>query len=223
VLVTLWSTKGGAGTSVTAAALALVLARRPGGALLVDTGGDQPAVLGMAEPDGPGVADWLAAGTDVPADGLARIERPVHEGLALLPRGEGTLGHPERSEVLAAVLARDPRAVVVDAACLGDPAGATDDVEVRRTLAAAAVHSLLVTRPCYLALRRAVGVPLTPSGLVVVHEPGRVLDADDVAAVLDAPVLARVTVDPAVSRAVDAGLLAGRLPRGLERALRHAA
>jgi hypothetical protein len=223
VLVTLWSAKGGAGTSVTAAALALVLARRPGGALVVDTAGDLPAVLGLAQPDTPGVAEWLAAGADVPADGLARLELPVTEGLALLPRGRAALCSPARAEVLASILGRDPRAVVVDAGCLGGASSGEADVEVRRALAAGAVHSVLVTRPCYLALRRAVAVPLTPSGLVVVAEPGRALDADDVAAVLDAPLLARVTVDPAVARAVDAGLLVGRLPRGLERALRHAA
>ena len=49
-LLTLWSPKGGSGTSVFAAACALVLARGPG-ARLVDLGGDQPAIFGLgAEP-----------------------------------------------------------------------------------------------------------------------------------------------------------------------------
>jgi hypothetical protein len=40
--------------------------------------------------------------------------------------------------------------------------------------------------------------------------------------VLGVPVRAEVEVDSAVARAVDAGLLARRVPRGLERALRGA-
>ena len=55
-----WSVKGGAGTTVVAAALALVLSRsRP--MLLADLGGDSPAALGMPEPSGPGLVDWLAS------------------------------------------------------------------------------------------------------------------------------------------------------------------
>jgi hypothetical protein len=41
--------------------------------------------------------------------------------------------------------------------------------------------------------------------------------------VVGAPVLAEIEADPAVARAVDAGLLRGRLPRSLERGLRDAA
>jgi hypothetical protein len=41
--------------------------------------------------------------------------------------------------------------------------------------------------------------------------------------VVRAPVLAEVELDPAVARTVDAGLLAGRLPRSLAKALSDAA
>ena len=54
-------------------------------------------------------------------------------------------------------------------------------------------------------------------------EPGRSLTRHDVAAALGAPVVAVVEIDPAVARAVDAGLLASRLPRGLARELRGVA
>jgi hypothetical protein len=90
-------------------------------------------------------------------------------------------------------------------------------------VAARSTHSLLVTRACYLALRRALDPPLRPSGVVLVTEPGRALDRGDVERVVGAPVRAEVGFDPAVARAVDAGLLVSRLPRGLERSLRHAA
>jgi len=54
-MVTLcWAAKGGSGTTVVTTTLALE-STRP--ALLVDLAGDIPAVLGMAEPDRPGIAD----------------------------------------------------------------------------------------------------------------------------------------------------------------------
>ena len=79
--------------------------------------------------------------------------------------------------------------------------------------------ALLVTRPCYLALRRAVGDPrlARSSGAILVDEPGRVLDADDVAAVLGVPVVARFPVRADIARAVDAGVLRDRLPAALAR------
>jgi hypothetical protein len=66
--------------------------------------------------------------------------------------------------------------------------------------------------------------PLRPSEVVVVREPGRSLSRHDIESALGAPVRAEIEADPAVARAVDAGLLmARRLPRSLERGLRHAA
>lgn len=217
MLVSCWSAKGGSGTTVVSVALACVLARSaPDGALLVDLGGDVPAVLGLPEPAGPGLADWLAAGDEVPADALGRLEAAGPAGLRVLPCGAPAGSLPSgRGELLAAVLAGDARPVVVD--CGPGPTGAG------LTLAASATVSLLVIRPCYLALRRALAAPVRPSGVVVVSEPGRSLGRRDVEQVLGVPVRAEVALDPAVARAVDAGLVAGRLPRTLERALRHAA
>ncbi len=91
------------------------------------------------------------------------------------------------------------------------------------TLAAAASRSVLVTRACFLALRRAGNAPLRPSEVVLIAEPGRALDVRDVTEIVGAPVRSKVPFDPAVSRAVDAGLLASRLPRSLARALAAAA
>ena len=216
-MICCWSAKGGVGTTVVAASLALVLAERsPTGVLLVDLAGDLPAALGLSDPTGPGVAGWLAAGHDVLADALGRLAVPVLPALDLLPHGDGPITEAGRVELLAALLAADDRTVVVDAGLVTPDAPAVP-------LAAGAPTSLLVTRPCYLALRRAVAAPLRPSGVVVVGEPGRALDHRDVEGVLGVPVVAEVSVDPAVARAVDAGLLAARLPRGVRRALEHAA
>ncbi|CAN5235688.1 hypothetical protein BH24ACT1_BH24ACT1_12160 [soil metagenome] len=216
MLIACWSAKGGSGTTVVSVALAGMLARpSPSGALLADFGGDVPAVLGMAEPSGPGLGEWLASGTEVPADALPRLEVSGPGGLRILPAGSAAPGVPGRAEVLAAVLAADPRPVVAD--CGSGPAGPG------LAVAAAASASLLVLRPCYLSLRQALQAPLRPSGVILVSDPGRSLGRSDVEGVLGVPVRAVVGVDPAVARAVDAGLLGSRLPRGLERALRHAA
>jgi MinD-like ATPase involved in chromosome partitioning or flagellar assembly len=215
VLVACWSAKGGSGTTVVAAALALSFARAPGGALLADLAGDAPCVLGLPEPEGPGLSDWLEAGTSVPADALSRIEIEAAPGLALLPRGAAASDATTRADVLASLLLGDSRTVVAD--CGVGPAGAA------RAVAAAASVSLLVVRPCYVALRRALAAPIRPSGIVLVSEPGRALGPRDVEDVLGVPVRAEVAVEASVARAVDAGLLTSRLPRSLERALRRAA
>lgn len=216
MLIACWSAKGGSGTTVVSVALATVLARSsPSGALLADLAGDVPAVLGLAEPEGPGLGEWLASGEAVPADALARLEVAGPGGLRVLPAGRAGSPAAARAEVLAALLAAEPRPVVAD--CGSGPAGAG------LALAAGASTSLLVLRPCYLSLRRAVAAPVRPSGVIVVTEAGRALGRRDIEEVLGVPVRAVVAVDPAVARAVDAGLLPSRLPRGLERALRHAA
>jgi Mrp family chromosome partitioning ATPase len=216
VLVTCWSAKGGSGCSVVAAALALTWARAGNDVLLIDLGGDLPAVLGVAEPDGPGLSDWVAAGATVPADGLGRLEVDVSSGLTLVPRGDGELVDPSRLRVLAGLCTTSARPVVVDA-------GTVDDRSPARALVTEARHALVVTRPCFLALKRLSVSSVRPTGVVLISEPGRALDRSDVEEVAGVPVVAGLTVDPAVARAVDAGLLTSRLPRLLERALRPVA
>jgi MinD-like ATPase involved in chromosome partitioning or flagellar assembly len=216
VLVALWSAKGGSGTTVVAAALASLLAgSSPVGGVLVDLAGDIPVVLGIPEPTGAGIADWLAAGAAVPADALTRLEVATGGGLALVPAGGPLPEAPGRGEVLAALLAADARPVVVDCgSTLSGP---------RLAVAAAATHSLLVLRPCYLALRRALAAPVRPSGVVLVEEDGRAIGRRQVEDALGVPVRAVVAHDARIARAVDAGLLAGRLPGMLQRSLRHVA
>ncbi|HEX4979917.1 MAG TPA: cellulose synthase operon protein YhjQ/BcsQ [Acidimicrobiales bacterium] len=215
-----WSVKGGSGTTVVAGALALLAARREDApVVLVDLGGDAAAALGLASA-GPGVSDWLVAGDEVGADALCRLEVEVRDGLTLLPFGEA--GLRPRGPVPAArlhaglrSLGADGRIVVVDA---GVPRG--DDVAAAAV--AVASTSLLVVRPCYLALRRAVASDLRPDQVIVVDEPDRALGPSDVEDALGVEVRAVVPCRAEIARAVDAGLLAGRIPRSLASSLRRA-
>ncbi len=215
MLIACWSPKGGSGTTVVSAALGLILAGTKGAALLVDLAGDVPAALGLPEPDGPGLSDWLAAGPEVPDDALSRLEIDAAPGLRLLAQGSAASTASGRPEALVAALAVERRPVVADCG--------RGDEGVALAVAAGATLSLLVLRPCYLALRRALAAPLRPSGVILVGEEGRSLGRRDVEEVLGVPVRAEVGYDPAVARAVDAGLLSRRVPRALERSLREAA
>ena len=243
-MICCWSAKGGSGTSVVAAALSVAAARRPPGSLLVDLCGDQPAMLGLRQPEGPGVLDWLADGVNAPPDALARLEIDVIPGLRLLAAGSADDPNPDpnpnpgtaadndrdgrggrhnrdrdrrdQARLLATLLGSERRQVVVDAGRIDgwSESGA-------RVLAASASVSLLVVRPCYLALRRVVASRVRPTAVVVVTEPWRALTSADVADVVGAPVVAEIAVEGSVARSVDAGLLATRLPRLLDRALRE--
>ncbi len=217
-----WSAKGGSGTTVVAVALATMRGRESEhGALLVDLAGDCASAMGLPEQTGPGVSEWLAAGAEVPADALGRIEQEVSERIALLSSGRGPIEGVDRARELLATLDADPRDVVID---LGRIVGATGVVsEVAAMLAAGAEQSLLVTRPCFLSLRRTLASPVRPTGVVLVTEEGRALGRREVSDIVGVPVVAEVPVDASVARAVDAGTLAMRMPRGFERWLRHAA
>jgi hypothetical protein len=62
-----------------------------------------------------------------------------------------------------------------------------------------------------------------PTGVIVVDETGRSLSNRDIEASLGAAVVASISVDPSVARAVDAGLLTVRLPSIMRRELNDAA
>ncbi len=217
-----WSPKGGSGTTVVAAGMAVVRAGTGDRVLLVDLAGDMPAALGVATPTGPGVLDWLAD-PDADVEAIGRLVVPVTEGLDLLHAGgvDGRRWSPDRPAALVAALeARlaSGSSVVVDAGRCGGPAVSADHNSVFITLAGRG-RTLMVIRPCYLALRAAMSIPVVADGVVVLTEPGRSLTDRDVGDVLSVPVVASIAADPAIARAADAGLLVQRMPRLLEREL----
>ena len=217
MLVCFWSPKGGTGTSVVAAAAALVLARQTD-ARIVDLCGDQPAVLGVAHDPSPGLLDWMRVGPAAPGDALDHLALAVTPGLTLLPAGDvrGPAPSAEAGAALAVVLESDPRPAACDLGRLDDPA--------RRAFAEVAGNGIVVVRGCYLALRRAVHHDAIADavGAILVEEHGRSLGRADVEDVLGVPVLATIAARTGIARAVDAGVLPTRLPDGLARPLHRA-
>ncbi len=107
-------------------------------------------------------------------------------------------------------LGADGREVVVDVGTVSAAPGAVD--ELRRRLAGSD-DAVLVTRSCYLALRRARISPVRPRAVLLVREERRTYDRHEVAEAIGAPVVAQVDHDPTVARRVDAGQLLLRCPR----------
>jgi hypothetical protein len=213
VLISCWAAKGGSGTTVVAAAIALRLARSVP-VVLADLAGDLPLVLGLElDQEKPGLADWLAAGPGVSDDALDRLAVPIGPRLAIMPRG-APLPNGTGASLAGALAGRGT--VVADCGVVtpGSPSW---------TVAAEGEQSLLVMRTCYIALRRAMALPLRPSAVVLVEEVGRMVDRAAVEEALGVPVLARVDWDDSIGRAVDAGLLSCRFPAKLRRVARAAA
>ena len=186
------SMKGGSGTTVSSAALGLLLAaRHRGGGYIVDLNGDLPAALGLPEPDGTAPCE-------------------VNSALRLLSRPMSSDATEMQWLSLATEISSLSGPVVVDLGTLhpGKP------------LVDAATATYLVTRPCYLALRRATSLlahgTSSIDGCILIEEPGRALTSKDIEVVLRVPVVAALPLDSAVTRAVDAGLLASRVPKSLD-------
>lgn len=210
--------KGGSGTTVVACTSAI---QASGPSLLVDLDGDAPAVLGVAEPDRPGVVDWLAS--HAPISHLDDLVVDVAPDLFLLPaRGtaSNTNGLPLDAERWAGLSEwfvewahHTGGSVVIDAGTLPIPAMFAEQCPNR----------WLVTRPCYLSLRHASRLTTRPTGVILIDEPGRALGRRDVENATSAPVITRIAWDSRVARSVDCGLLvSGRLTRSLGRDLAKA-
>lgn len=209
MLMVLSSVRGGVGTSVVSAAIAVLAARdqsRP--TYLVDLTGDQTDIFGLAQAD-IGLDDWTTRAdrrlTDLAVD--------IDPQLRLVP-SRTALDSTESLDGLVTALEqrRHDAHVVIDAGRLD----LSDSFrELRPT-------HLLVIRPCYLALRATVSSSRNWDGLVVVRPPDRVLTTRDVVNVTGLPAIAEVDMSADVARAVDAGVFGSRLPSGLERSLRPA-
>ncbi len=144
MFTTLWSTKGGSGTSVVAAALAVARGEKHHPTLLVDLDGAAGDLLD-ADCSGPGVADWLNADGHPPVDVIERLAVNVTSSLLVMPRGEGLLADAERARLLAQLLARHDGPVIIDCGTVAAPRPGVATACYEQS-----TQALLVVRPCYL-------------------------------------------------------------------------
>jgi septum formation inhibitor-activating ATPase MinD len=216
MLVTLWSPKGGSGTSVTAAAFASVLARHHRGTRLIDLAGDQPTICGIARPRGRGIGDWLAAGPTTPASAIESFTIDDVGAFSLVPTGAGetSAASGAAGAALAVVLRNDPRISVVDAGLATAPAA--------RSLVELADLALVVMRSCIVAIHRLQArdaLARVTAGAILVDDDYHVMRERDVSDVVRVPVLGVLPCTSDIAHTVDAGLLLRRAPDSLFRAI----
>jgi hypothetical protein len=225
VVIAAWSVKGGSGTTVVAAAVAVELstANQPG--VIVDLGGetagDVGALLGKSTQPRPGFTDWLSADETVNADALSRLvdetgiphllsvgggRAAVSDLLCTSPFTADRIGIGLRS------LADRYGFVVIDL-------GSLDDA-LANTICEHTDASVLILRPCSLSIRAAVRSSRRVFGAVLVGEGSRSLVRPDIEGLLGVPVLAHIRSHPAIADAVDNGRFAKGVPREMRRSLR---
>jgi hypothetical protein len=193
------SPKGGNCTTVTATAYALLLAASGTPTVLIDLCGDVPAAVGMAEPTTPGINDWLGESSTSDAQSLVAMGTPFDNDLVVLHRGSSFVEGQPRWSDLADAISSSPINIIIDAGISFIPD------ELRHEVS----QIIMVVKPCYLSLRRASRMQ-RPTQLFVVCEEGRALTIKDVGHVLGMPVTCEIPYTPAISRAVDAGMLPSR-------------
>ena len=213
-----YAAKGGSGTTVVACVRAL---GAPGPILLVDIDGDIPAMLGLGDPEQPGLLDWLES--DAPMAHLDDLLIDATPNCSVLPATNH--GPSSRAVDLVAVESArwDDLVDWFDGWCADSGGSVIIDAGTQLlpdSLLEQCGRRWLVTRACYLGLRRASRHRGNPTGVVLIDEPGHALRARDVETTLRAPIVATIQWDVSVTRAVDGGLLLGnRLPRSVHRAL----
>ena len=205
MIITCWSPKSGSGTSVTAVAMAAISARMGKPTVLIDLGGDAAAILGLPTP-ALGLGDVIEAHS---SHTLRDVMVRAGEGLHLIASGFTDLPSPYsnrwgRIDQILGEIASE-HLVLIDAGEFGLP----------EWLDSISDSTVVVIRPCYIALRRAAEHNRSDhlaDAAIVVTERDRALTARDVSLVLGIPVVAEVPVHPDVSRRVDSGLLNSRVP-----------
>lgn len=213
------SVKGGVGTSVVAASLALELVAQGRDVVLIDLCGDQPHLLGVNVTEPHGVVDWLSADGELVEGALGHLLVDVAPRLKLLPCGSTSLRDargvdPRRCTELTSAFGSDVT-VVADMGTLPP-----DPLSPHALISVTADRRTAVLRACYLTLRRMTPLPIEVDSVIEIAESGRALTTLDIELVIQQPVAAKLRVDPVIARAVDAGLLTTRRPRPLRRAMR---
>jgi hypothetical protein len=153
----------------------------------------------MAEPTTPGINDWLGESSISDAQSLVALGTPFDNDLVIVHRGSSFVEGQPRWADLANAITTLPMNIIIDAGITFIP----DE------LRSAVSQVTMVVKPCYLSLRRASRMQ-RPTQLFVVCEESRALTIKDVGHVLGMPVTCEIPYTPAISRAVDAGMLPSR-------------
>jgi len=214
ILVT--AAKGGSGATTIAAAIVLASAHAGATPTLVDLAGDAGAAFRSAGQPlaAPTVDEWLRA--SAPTERLDELAAATDPAILTWAVGErnppDTAAPPERWRDLLDWCAR--RELQTSAPVVID--GGTNSTALLAAGCTGHATTLLVTRRCYLGLRRATRQP-PPDAVVIVDEPQRALTRRDVERSVGAPVITTLAWDPAVAQAIDAGLTVSDAPRPLRR------
>lgn len=209
MLIILSSPKGGSGTSVVAASLAIASSSSTP-TLLIDLAEDQAAIMGLPEPP-VGLSDWVNGMTHHDFD---EILMTCNDNLWLAPSGSSAteiLSTNAWNKLAQAVMQKesDGYNIIIDFGQANLPLAFNKLTHTH----------YMVTRPCYLSLRRAVNLDQRFSGVIVVQDHDRVLTTSDVESVMKLKCVAEVPYSSDISRRVDSGLLKSRLPVPLHAAL----
>lgn len=188
--------KGGSGATVVSGLAAVASARMGIRTTMAGLDADLGVAFGlsMSQPR-PGLFDVLSTANVAP-DAMKSLSLLVATRLSLVPPGNRHVG----VELSRLPEPQEPGRLIIDAS-------GTDD-DVWNVLTSTAARSYFVMRPCLLGLRRSLDTSRTADGIVIVDEPGRVIDVRDVEDVTGLPVVASIRYHARIARAVDAGRLA---------------
>jgi MinD-like ATPase involved in chromosome partitioning or flagellar assembly len=115
-IITVHATKGGQGVTTITAALGVLHAQAGQRTLLIDTGGDLPAILAKPEPLSVGLADYLID----PNITLADITVNIGENFDIVTRGTGSIAFTTYTYGLITGGLGDYDTVIIDAGTSAD-------------------------------------------------------------------------------------------------------
>jgi MinD-like ATPase involved in chromosome partitioning or flagellar assembly len=202
-IITVHATKGGQGVTTITAALGVLHAQAGQRTLLIDTGGDLPAVLSKPEPLSVGLVDYLID----PNITVDDITVNIGDNLDIVTSGTGPITFTTYTYGLITGGLGDYDTAIIDAGTCATEWNQHAD------------RNVFVTRPCYVAVRRAIHLPRRPTEVLFMAESGRALSAHNIEVVLGVPVTATVPVDIETARIIDAGILGSRMPQKMSRVL----
>lgn len=200
-ICSVYSAKGGVGTSTVAALLAL--ARQKETPIdLVDFTGEQIDLLDLERPP-----SFQAERSKVQLLSSIEVKEKLSYRRCLI---EGDQDPTATAAQVLDELYFAKKDVVIDCGNLNQPSAG-----IQRELTRCAQSRLLVVRCCYLCLANSQKLDIEPTGVIMLKEPGRVLGLGDVESVINAPVVATISIDSSVARLIDSGFLKKRAPRRL--------